>query len=160
MEASFYELSLHVAPGRVMTPRPATETLVDAALAHVGDRPARVADVGTGSGAIAVVLAVRAPQIEVWATDLCEAAAALSRRNAQRHGVSDRVHVVVGDLLGPVPGPLDLIVANLPYLPERLRDERPEYREEPVQAIFAPGDGLGPYRRLLASAESRLAPRR
>ncbi len=147
METSFYELSLQTSPGRVFTPRPATERLVDAALERIDGVPMRVADVGTGSGAVAVALAVNRPHVEVWATDTSAAAVDLARANAERHGVADRVHVVHGDLLDPLLLPVELVVANLPYLPEWAHDDR--YDDEPPEAIYAPGDGLGPYRRLL-----------
>jgi release factor glutamine methyltransferase len=155
--ASFYGLPLFTSPGRVMTPRPATEQLVAAAAGRLGERAARVVDVGTGSGAIAVSLALAAPRAEVWATDLSAAAVLLARANARRFGVSDRVHAVRGDLLDGVPGGLDLIVANLPYLPSADRGRYPELADEPDEAVFAAGDGLGPYRRLLDSAGERLA---
>jgi release factor glutamine methyltransferase len=155
VETSFYDLSFLTSPGKVFTPRPATEQLVDAALERIDGRPVRVADVGTGSGAVAVALAVNRPGIEVWATDTSEASVELARANAKRHGVDGRVHVVHGDTLDPVPFPVDLVVANLPYLPERAHDER--YDDEPQDAVYAPGDGLGPYRRLLdACREGRL----
>ncbi len=157
VEVSFYDLSLRVRPGRVMVPRPATEALVDAAVARVADRSVRIADVGTGSGAIAVALAVAAPHAEVWASDVSAEALEVAEANARRHGVAERVRLVEGNLLDPVPGPLDLVVANLPYLPERLRPFRPEYLSEPPQAIFAPGDGLEHYRRLLETADEKLA---
>jgi release factor glutamine methyltransferase len=147
METTFYDLPLLTAPGRVFTPRPATERLVDAALEHIDGKPVRVADVGTGSGAVAIALAVNRPEVEVWATDTSEEAVELARRNAERHGVADRVHVLRGDLLEPVPVPVDLVVANLPYVPEDKHDER--YDSEPPEAVYAPGDGLDPYRRLL-----------
>jgi len=147
METSFYDLSLLVSPGKVFTPRLATEALVDAALERIDGKPVRAADVGTGTGAVAVALAVNRPGLEVWATDTSEAAVELARANAERHGVADRVHVVRGDILDPVPLPVDLVVANLPHLPERAHDER--YDGEPQEAVYAPGDGLGPYRRLL-----------
>ena len=76
----------------------------------------RVADVGTGSGAVAIALAVNRPNVEVWATDTSPAAVELARENAKLHGVEDRVHVVQGDLLDPLTEPVDLVVANLPYL--------------------------------------------
>jgi release factor glutamine methyltransferase len=156
--ASFYGLPLLTAPGRVMTPRPATEQLVAKAAERVADRPARIADVGTGSGAIAVSLALAAPLAEIWATDVSAAAVLLARANARRLGVGDRVHVVRGDLLERVPGELDLIVANLPYLPSDDRARHPELAGEPGDAIFTDGDGLGPYRRLLGAAEEWLDP--
>ena len=157
-ETPFSGIRLLTAPGEVMIPRPATEALVDAAVELLGGRAARVADVGTGSGAIAVSLGVRAPKTRIWATDVSEAAVELARSNVSRHGLEDRISVSRGDLLEGVPGDLDLVVANLPYLPERLRSERPELASEPVVACFAPGDGLGHYRRLLAESATALQP--
>jgi len=107
----------------------------------------RIADVGTGSGAIAVALAVNNANVEIWATDTNEDAVELARANAERLGVADRVHVLQGSLLEPLSEPVDLVVANLPYLPESEHDTR--YDDEPEDAVYAPGEGLGPYRRLL-----------
>ncbi len=155
-ETTFHDLPFETAPGLVFSPRPATERLVNAALRVIEpDESVRVADVGTGSGAIAVSLAVARPRAEFWATDTNPAAVELARRNAERHEVADRVHVVRGDLLEPVPLRVDVVVANLPYLPDSLHDARYDY--EPEDAIYAPGDGLDPYRRLLnACREGRL----
>jgi len=147
MKTSFYDLPLLAAPGKVFTPRPSTERLVDEALERIDGVPMRVADVGTGSGAVAIALAVNRPHVEVWATDTSPAAVELARENARLHGVGDRVHVLQGDLLEPIPHPVDLIVANLPYLPDEMHD--PRYDGEPPDAVYAPGDGLGPYRSLL-----------
>jgi release factor glutamine methyltransferase len=147
MKTSFYDLPLLAAPGKVFMPRPSTERLVDEALERIDGVPMRVADVGTGSGAVAIALAVNRPHVEVWATDTSPAAVELARENARLHGVEDRVHVLQGDLLEPIPHPVDLIVANLPYLPEEQHD--PRYDGEPPEAVYAPGDGLGPYRSLL-----------
>jgi release factor glutamine methyltransferase len=154
----FAGLELLTSPGRVMTPRPATEKPVGRSVARLGTGPARVADVGSGSGAIAVALALRAPRAEIWAVDVSREAVELARANAALYGVADRVHVVRGDLLDAVPGELDLIVANLPYLPARTLGERRyvDLRSEPVAAVFAPGDGLGPYRRLVCASQERL----
>ena len=114
---TFYDLDLLTAPGRVFTPRESTEELVDAALDRIDGIPMKIADVGTGSGAVAVALAVNRPKIEVWATDTNPEAVELARANAERHGVADRVHVMQGDILDPLPEPVELVVANLPYLP-------------------------------------------
>jgi release factor glutamine methyltransferase len=156
-DVTFNGLALLSAPGRVMIPRPATERLVAAAVARVGSHHARVADVGTGSGAIAVAIASACPRAEVWATDTSVSALALTRANVRRHGLEARVFVRHGDLLDPVPGLLDLVVANLPYIPASTAAEQPDLQAEPFAAVFAPGDGLDPYRRLIDSATTRLA---
>jgi release factor glutamine methyltransferase len=152
----FGGLDLLSAPGRVMTPRPASLALVECVLRHVGDEPAVVVDVGTGSGAIAIAIALAAPNARVWAIDSSNEAVALARRNAARCGA--RVQVREGDLLDAAPRELDAVVANLPYLPWSERRLHPELESEPAGAVFAPGDGLGAYRRLLAAAAERLAP--
>jgi release factor glutamine methyltransferase len=154
----FAGLELLTAPGRVMTPRPATEQLVERSLARLGAAPARVADVGSGSGAIGIALALRAPRAEIWAVDVSPQAVELTRANAELYGLADRVRVVQGDLLEGIPGDLGLIVANLPYLPASSHGEGryADLRTEPVAAVFAPGDGLGPYRRLVRASEERL----
>jgi release factor glutamine methyltransferase len=156
-DVTFSGLALLTAPGRVMIPRRASERLVAAAVARVGGRRARVADVGTGSGAIAVAIASACPRAEVWATDTSFPALALARANVRRHGLEARVFVRHGDLLAPVPGLLDMVVANLPYIPTSSAAQHPDLRAEPFAAVFAPGDGLDPYRRLVDAATARLA---
>ena len=140
-----------------MTPRPTSELLVSAACDRI-DGAARIADVGTGSGAIAIALAAACPEALIWATDVDARAVALARSNVARFGLAHRVFVRRGDLLDPVPAPVDLIVANLPYLAATSAARYPDLRDEPFAAVFAAGDGLGVYRRLLASAPSKLAP--
>ena len=149
----FADLYLAAAPGAVMIPRPATEGLVAAAVSHIGARPARVADVGTGSGAIALAVAAACPAADVWATDTSASAVELARLNARRLGLDERVRVEQCDLLGPASGRFDVVAANLPYLPASLADDRPELAGDPHDAMFAPGDGLDPYRRLVEAAE-------
>jgi release factor glutamine methyltransferase len=153
---TFNGLALATAPGRVMTPRAASEQLVAAACARLAGRPSRVADVGTGSGAIAVAIANVCSNVEVWATDISRSAVALARANVRRHGLEARVFVRHGDLLTPVPGPVDLIVANLPYLAASTAARHPDLASEPTAAVFAAGDGLELYRRLVDAAASRL----
>lgn len=152
MQTTFHGLEFLTAPGRVFTPREATEALVDAALARIDGRPVRVADVGTGAGVIAVSIALAAPQVEVFATDTSADAVALARENAALHAVADRVHVLQGDLLEPIPGSVDVVVANLPYLPAD--EHRPEYDDEPPEAVYAPGEGDGPLQRLVRLCEA------
>jgi release factor glutamine methyltransferase len=153
---TFFGLPLSAWPGRVMTPRRTSEQLVAEALRLLGDRPARVADVGTGSGALAIAIASRAPRAAVWATDTSPRAVRLARRNVRRLGLEGRIAVCRGDLLDSVPGSLDLVVANLPYLPWSAASTHPDLAAEPGDAVFADGDGLGPYRRLVAASEERL----
>jgi HemK-like putative methylase len=140
-----------------MTPRSASEQLVAEARRRLVGRHARVADVGTGSGAIAVAIARDCPHVEVWATDTSRFAVLLARANVCRHGLEERVFVRHCDLLDEVPAPVDLIVANLPYVPASAAAEHPELLTEPVKSVFAPGDGLGPYRRLVEAASTWLA---
>jgi HemK-like putative methylase len=145
-------------PGQVMTPSSTTEALVEWAVGWIGSRSLRVADVGTGSGAVAVAVALRAPASRIWATDDDEAAVALARTNVRRHGLQARVSVLLGDLLDPVPGQLDLVVANLPYHSQARSRGHAESacRDQPQHAIYAPGDGLGYYRDLLEACRGCL----
>lgn len=154
---TFNGLKLLTSPGLVMTPRPASEQLVAAAWARVGDGEARVVDVGTGSGAIAIAIAGACPNAEVWATDTSWSSVQLARVNVRCHGLVGRVFVRQGDLLAPVRGSFDVIVANLPYVPASSASDHPELRVEPFDAVFAGGDGLEPYRRLIDCAMTRLA---
>ncbi len=152
----FYGLDFEVTPD-VLIPRPETETLVELALAR---RPATVIDVGTGSGCIAIALAVHLPQAIVYATDISRAALAVARRNAARHRVADRVHLLAGDLLAPCAGPVDLVVSNPPYVAEGEFAALPHsVREhEPRLALDGGPDGLAVIRRLLAQAPAVLRP--
>lgn len=149
---------------RVLIPRPETEALVEYVVAWARrGRAAVVADVGTGSGAIAVALAVLLPGLIVHATDISPAALAVARANARRHGVLERIRFHAGDLLEALPAALqglDAIVSNPPYVPEDqaalLAREIREF--EPRQAIFVSGDGSALHRRLIAAAPERLRP--
>jgi release factor glutamine methyltransferase len=153
MQTTFHGLTFIGDPGRVFSPRPTSEKLVDVALERLGEAPARVADIGTGSGVLAITLALRAPLIDVWASDTCGSALRAASANAERLGA--QIHLVHGDLLDGLPRDLDLIVANLPYLPPGTSG----YDDEPEGAVFSTGDGLDHYRRLLAGAADHLAPR-
>jgi release factor glutamine methyltransferase len=156
-EVTFNGLKLLTSPGVVMTPRPASEQVVAAACARIGDGEARVVDVGTGGGAIAIAIARACRNAEVWATDTSLSAVQLARANVRRHGLVGRVLVRRGDLLAPVPGTFDVIVANLPYVSALSASDHPELEAEPFAAVFAGGDGLDAYRRLIDRAVTRLA---
>jgi len=116
----------------------------------------KIADVGTGSGAIAVTLAVRLPAARIVATDISEAALVIARGNAERHAVADRIHFVCADLLDGVEGTFDAIVANLPYVASDEWAGLPVSRWEPRLALDGGPDGLEPIRRLLRQAPEKL----
>ena len=168
----FYGLDLACAPAALI-PRPETELLVDEALAYLqaqepgtrnqepGPLPSpRVVDVGTGNGAIAVAIAVHAPEARIVAIDTSRAALRLARQNAEAHGVAGRIDFFQGELLGPLRGAFDLVVANLPYVPTRLYEKLPpEIREhEPPAALHAGRRGTALIERLLTGAPARLRP--
>jgi len=136
--------------GRVLIPRPETEHLVEAALEL--PRGARVADVGTGSGAVALALKAERPDLEVLATDASPDALAVARANAKRLGLE--VELLEGDLLAPVEGRLDAVLSNPPYVADGDRGSlAPDItRHEPALALYAGADGLGLIRRLAPAA--------
>ena len=154
----FMGLDFEVTPD-VLVPNPDTEVLVQRAVAIARDseRPLRVADVGTGSGCIAVAVAHYAPNTEVWASDVSGAALAVAARNAARHGVATRVHIVEGDLMSVLPGELDLVCANLPYLAAATKLPA-EVTAQPAGALHAAEGGAALVTRLLEEAPARLKP--
>jgi release factor glutamine methyltransferase len=143
----FRRLELEVDP-RVLIPRPETEHVVEAALGLPAG--ARVVDVGTGSGAIALALADERPDLRVVATDVSPDALAVARANAQRLGLD--VEFVEGDLLDGVEGPIDAVVSNPPYIDDGTRLVPEIARYEPDVALFGGADGLDVYRRLAPAA--------
>jgi len=155
----FWNLRFEVSPA-VLIPRPETEGLIEAVNTVLPDRAAslRVADVCTGSGCVAVAIAVERRAARVVATDVSAAALEIARRNVMRHGVRDRVECVQGDLLTPLTGRFDLIVANPPYVAVGSRTAlQPEVRNfEPETALFGGTDGLEIIRRLVRGAPACL----
>ena len=153
--AEFYGLSFLV-NRNVLIPRPETEHLVEKAITLAADfKHPRIADVGCGSGAIAVTLAAKLPAAQMTATEISAPALAVARENAALNGIADRIHFLEGDLLAPVAGEqFDIVVSNPPYVPQGDRDALSvEVRDyEPAQALFAGTDGLAIYRRLIPAA--------
>lgn len=148
---------------RVLIPRPETEMLVERAVGAVrerfgGDgRRAVLADIGTGSGCVAIALAVHLPAARVYATDASAGALAVAERNVRRHGVARRVTLLRGDLAEPLPEPVDMLVANLPYvLDGDYPGLAPELHHEPREALLGGPDGTDAIARLLRSAPTKV----
>jgi release factor glutamine methyltransferase len=162
-EQEFYGLRLHVSPA-VLIPRPETEHLVEAVLALLpANQPLKLADIGTGSGAIAIALAVHLPLAQITALDLSTEALAVATSNAREHSVANRIDFFESDLLAAVDNrteTFDALVSNPPYIPESDRATlHPQVREhEPATALFAGETGLDIYRRLVPQALSALKP--
>ena len=155
----FWGRTFLVGPG-VLVPRPETELLVERALELSEGRAGAAADVGTGSGCIGITFALQRPRYEVYATDTSPAALDLARLNARGLGAAERVAFLLGDLLAPLPVPVDLVLANLPYVPSAEVDElEPEVRAwEPRGALDGGTDGLDLVRALLQQLPGRVTP--
>jgi release factor glutamine methyltransferase len=157
----FWGLELEVTP-QVLIPRPSTEIIVEAVLELFRHRntPLAVADVCTGCGCVAVAIAHERPAATIVATDISQEALEVARRNAARHGVSDRVTFQHADLLHGIVGQLDAIVANPPYVLDGAGPAlQPEVRDyEPALALFGGTEGLDLVTRLVGDAPSRLRP--
>jgi release factor glutamine methyltransferase len=155
----FYGLDFLVTP-QTLIPRSETELLVDEALSWLRARPGRrlAADVGTGSGCIAVALAVNVPDLYILASDSSLPALQIARQNARLHGVAERLSCVQADLVPSVQVFFSLVCANLPYIPADQLRLLPVSRWEPWQALDGGADGLAAIRRLLLTAPQWLAP--
>jgi release factor glutamine methyltransferase len=158
---AFYDRAFHVTPA-VLIPRPETEHLIDVVLAWARGRgDLRVADIGTGSGIIAVTLAAHRPGAAIWAVDVSPDALAVARHNAARYDLDQRITFLQGDLLDPLIErgiQIDVIAANLPYIARGDLEALPVARHEPHLALDGGADGLALIRRLLAQAPPVLAP--
>lgn len=156
----FFGLELEVTPD-VLIPRPETERLVEVALEWARGHPLRhIADIGTGSGAIALALAHHLPEVQVEATDISPAALAVARRNGDRLGLAQRVRWLPGDVTDPLTVRAEMLVANLPYIADSLWFQLPDcVREhEPPEALRGGPDGLDLYRVLLERLPGHLEP--
>ncbi len=156
----FYGRAFQVRPG-VLIPRPETELLIDEALTLLaGQATPRIADVGTGSGCLAITLALETPGATVAATDISAEALVIARANATALGVTTRIDFRHTSLLDGVSGLFDLLVANPPYVPERDASSlAPEVlAHEPRLALFGGPDGLRDVRALVALAAATLTP--
>ncbi len=157
-EKEFYGLSFRVTPS-VLIPRPETEILVDYVLGRTAAIPKYIADIGTGSGALAVTCACQLPGSYFVATDISRSALRLAHVNAQKHGVADRIIFLESNLVDAVQcQEVDIFLANLPYVPASRRTEmnREVIDYEPHGAIFAGEDGLDTYRELIMKLAGRV----
>jgi len=157
----FFGLDFKVSP-EVLIPRPETELLIETALRWVRTHPPlgpvhRFIDIGTGSGIIPVTLAVHVPSAEITATDISPAALAIARQNAEKHGVEGRIRFFQADLLDSgrstvdgLPASVDILTANLPYIPTETLKELDVFGKEPTLALDGGPEGLDLIRRLLA----------
>jgi len=150
---------------RVLIPRPETELLVEKAIEFVSPRLSAesgfiIADIGTGCGAVAISLALSLPEVRIYATDISDSALQVASVNCQRHKVGGRVKLLQGDLLEPLPEPVDVIVTNLPYIRDcELQKLAPEITDyEPVIALSGGEDGLDKIRCLLHQAPGKIRP--
>jgi release factor glutamine methyltransferase len=150
----FYGLDFEVSPA-VLIPRPESELLVEKTLAIAKGHPLPViADIGTGSGALAICLALELHRAKIYATDISAAALKIARLNCRRHGVADRVLLLEGDLLEPLPAAVDVIMANLPYV----RRAELDPRSEPPLALDGGAGGTEVIEKLCRQAAGRLKP--
>jgi release factor glutamine methyltransferase len=156
----FWGLSFEVSPA-VLIPRPDTELLVEVALELFPKRqPLRAADVCTGSGCVAVAMAVEFGAVRIFATDISQSALVVAGRNAARHGVAGRIELLCADLVEGLEGPFDVITCNPPYVAEGDRPGlQPEVRNyEPEIALYGGADGFHLVSRLVRGAVHRLRP--
>jgi release factor glutamine methyltransferase len=159
----FFGLDFEVTPD-VLIPRPETELLVEKAIVWLQGSKERkfVADVGTGSGAIAVTLAKHVPYARILATDISFSALRVAKRNAEKYAVAPQIDFVNCDLLPPYPlspvSHFNLICANLPYIPTRTLQALQVFGREPTLALDGGDDGLRLLHRLLKIAPARLVP--
>ena len=152
----FYGLDFRV-DRNALIPRPETELLVEKAIRLTKSQAiSRIADIGTGCGAIAVSLAVNLPGMTIYATDVSVPALELARSNCRRHGVTDRIVLLQGDMLEPLPEPVDLIIANLPYVRESDLPPNGPLSFEPELALNGGEDGLDSIRVLCRQAGNKL----
>lgn len=155
---AFWTIELEVGPGALI-PRPDSETLIEAALAHFAGRaPATILDLGTGPGTLLLAALSEWPEATGLGVDASEPALAYARANADRLGLAPRARFQAGDWTRGIAGPFDLILANPPYIGTNETLPREVCDHEPASALFAGPDGLDDYRRILPDLRRLLAP--
>jgi len=153
----FYGLDFCVTP-HVLIPRPESELLVETTISLAQDyRVTTIAEIGTGSGAIAISLALNLPQTKIYAIDISAPALEVALTNCKKYNVVNRIHLLQGDMLNPLPVPVDLILANLPYVKKAELPQSPA-KFEPLLALNGGSDGLQKIRRLCRQINNKLKP--
>ena len=149
----FYNLDFSIGPGALI-PRPETETIVDVVLKNVYEQPQfnsklTIADIGTGSGAIAIAIGMNIPTANIFAIDQSKEALIWAKKNIDKHNLQNQITLLQGDLLEPIDVPIDIVVANLPYIPADELESLPKEIQghEPNLAVNGGADGLELYRR-------------
>ncbi len=151
----FYGIDFYV-NRNVLIPRPESELLVEKTLALARNGAIdRIADIGTGCGAIAISLALNLPHVRIYATDISSSALEVAGMNCQRYGLENRIQLLQGDMLEPLPEPVKLIVANPPYV---RRKEISQLTFEPPLALDGGADGLDKIRKLCRQLKDKLQP--
>jgi release factor glutamine methyltransferase len=154
----FYGLDFYV-DRSVLIPRPESELLVEKTISLARSRlMSTIADIGTGCGAIAISLAMNLPEAKIYASDISASALEVARSNCQRHGVIDRIYLIQGDMLEPLPEPVDLIIANLPYVRESELPRTGPLSFEPVLALNGGPDGIAEIKRVCSQVSAKLRP--
>jgi len=154
----FYGLDFYVDPS-VLIPRPETELLVEKALELAQNYPVlSIAEVGTGCGAVAISLALKLPKVKIYATDISPAALKVASINCHKHRVVNRICLLQGDMLDPLPEAVDLIIANLPYVSKKELPQVNSVDFEPSVALNGGVDGLDKIRQLCNQTSIKLLP--
>jgi len=154
----FYGLDFYV-NSSVLIPRPESELLVEKSLNLTQNHAvSAIAEIGTGCGAIAISLALNLPQVKIYATDVSAPALRVALFNCKKHGVINRICLLQGNMLNPLPEPVDLIIANLPYVKESELSQMRSASFEPQLALNGGPDGLERIRQLCSQVSSKLRP--
>jgi release factor glutamine methyltransferase len=154
----FYNLDFYI-DQRVLIPRPETELLVEETLKFAQNHPvSKIADIGTGSGIIAISLAVNLPEVKIYATDVSDSALEIAKINCLKHKVDERVILLQGDLLDPLPELVDVLVANLPYVRKADLAHIPSAKFEPSIALDGGESGLDQLFRFCRQIKPKIRP--
>jgi len=157
-ERDFWTITLRVAPG-VLIPRPDSETLIEAAVQHFGERsPASILDLGTGSGALLLAALHQWPRAKGVGVDRSEIAVEIAHANALRLGLADRSRIILGDWADGLDTRFDLMLCNPPYIEASAKLPRDVADYEPANALYAGPDGLDAYRRIIPEVSRLLSP--